>query len=296
MSDWLPYRTRALRPPRYVTASVAVSLGGFLNGYDTGSIGAIMEMPQFASTFGHLEPFMVGFSVSLIMLAGAVPSVFAGYLADRLGRIKAMLIGGVLFGVGAAVQGSAFVLPQLLVGRTLSGLGEGVYLSNMAVYICEIVPLKHRGVLAGLPQFMSAAGVCAGYFTSYGSINISSDIAWRLLYIVQVAVSAVFVASLLQLPDSPRWLMMNNMRDKAKDAVQRLDYTMAEARRDFLEAVDHDAEQVKLSFWQSLVILFRKAYRLRTFLALFVLGMVQLSGIDAVLYVSLSLTPLRSDM
>ncbi|KAK6074014.1 polyol transporter 2-like protein 1 [Seiridium cupressi] len=150
---------------------------------------------------GDLTPFLVGFTVSLIMLTGAVPSISAGQLADSLGRHKVITLGAVLFGIGAAIEGSSYGLPQFLVGRALAGFGEGVYLSNVAVYICEIAPVKHRGILAGLPQFMSTAGICIG-----------------------------------------------------------------------------------LSPWQSLALLFRRGYRSRTILALFILGMVQLSGIDGVLY------------
>lgn len=272
--------------PNYVLASIAASLGGFLNGYDTGSIGAVMEMEEFTKTFGHLTPFLVGFTVSLIMLTGAIPSIFAGQLADTLGRLKAINLGAVLFGIGAAVEGTSNKLPQFLAGRALAGLGEGIFLSNVAVYICEIAPAKHRGILAGLPQFMATAGVCIGYFTCYGTIAIQSTLAWRVPYIIQCILSVVFIVGLTVLPDSPRWLMTHNRRQDALNALGRLDFSMVEAERDFLTVVD---QRSSLSPWQSLVLLFRRNYRSRTILALFVLGMVQLSGIDGVLYVSTSL-------
>ncbi|KAG9711803.1 hypothetical protein KCU73_g17075, partial [Aureobasidium melanogenum] len=69
------------RPPGYVLSAIAISLGGFLNGYDTGSIGAVTEMPYFSDSIGELSPFLRGFTVSLIMLTGAFPSFFAGQLA-----------------------------------------------------------------------------------------------------------------------------------------------------------------------------------------------------------------------
>ncbi|KAI1869927.1 uncharacterized protein JN550_005517 [Neoarthrinium moseri] len=267
--------------PNYVTASVAVSLGGFLNGYDTGSVGAVIHMKEFENTVGTMSAFLVGFTVSLIMLTGAIPSVFAGQMADRLGRLRVILIGAVLFGIGAIIEGSSFSLPQFLAGRALAGFGEGVYLSNMAVYICEIAPVKHRGILAGLPQFMATAGVCIGYFTCYGSVAIQSTMSWRAPYVVQSVVAAVFVASCLVLPDSPRWLMNHGRRSEALDALRRLDFSMVEAERDFLSVTD---QRSSLPLRQSLSILFRRGYRSRTILALFVLGAVQLSGIDAVLY------------
>ncbi|ETS79698.1 hypothetical protein PFICI_09551 [Pestalotiopsis fici W106-1] len=267
--------------PKYVLASVAVALGGFINGYDTGSVGAVMEMDEFTKTMGPLSPFLIGFSVSLIMLTGAVPSVFGGQLADSLGRLKVIMLGAVLFGIGAAIEGSASSLGRFLAGRAIAGFGQGVFLSNVSVYICEIAPVKHRGILAGLPQFMATAGICVGYFTCYGTVNIPSDMSWRIPYIIQCVISIFFVASCMVIPDSPRWLMLHGRRQNALMALDWLDFSMIEAERDFLTATE---QRSSLSLWQSLVLLFRRGYRSRTILALFVLGMVQLSGIDGVLY------------
>lgn len=276
-------------PPGYVLASLAVSLGGLMNGYDTGSIGALISMPQFEVTIGALSPTLVGFTVSLIMLAGTVPSVFAGWLADHHGRLKTVLLGSMLFCVGALLQGTAYGLPQFLLGRTVAGLGEGVYLSNMAVYISEISPTKHRGVLSGLPQFMATAGICIGYFTCYGSVYLhGSSMAWRLPFIIMVAMSLILIGCCTRLPESPRWSMSRGDQPAALDALRRLDFSMVEAESSFMSGGAVLEQRVSLTPWQSFAILFRRGYRARTILALFVLGMVQLSGIDGVLYVSVS--------
>lgn len=269
--------------PKYVLASTLVSGGGFLNGYDTGSIGGLTTMPQFKHSVGPMTPFILGFTVSLVMLAGGPPSVFAGQLADRYGRLKVIALGAVLFLAGAMLQGTAASLTQFLVGRMLSGVGEGVYLGNMSVYICEIAPLKQRGMLVGMPQFLATAGVCAGYFTCYKTVEIGSSMAWRLPYVVQGAGAALLALSCLLLPEPPRWLMLHGQRPEATRALQRLDFSLAEAERDFMASPE---QSLSLSPWQSFLLLFKRGYRGRTVLALFVLGMVQLSGIDAVIYVS----------
>jgi len=260
-----------------------MSLGGLANGLDTGSIGAIASMSQFTKTVGHLSPFLLGFTVSLIMLTGGIPSVFAGHLADRFGRLSIIMAGAILFVVGAALQGAAQGLTLFLVGRALGGFGEGVYLSNMNVYICEIAPVKRRGMLAGLPQFMSTAGVCIGYFICYGTVHINSSMAWRFSYIFQACVGLALAFGCFVLPESPRWLILHGKRVDALDALRRLDFSMVEAEKDILRNAE---QRPSSSGWQGFLLLFRKGYRARTTLALFVLGMVQLSGIDGVLYVS----------
>ncbi|QDS77487.1 hypothetical protein FKW77_000120 [Venturia effusa] len=258
-----------------------MALGGFLNGYDTGSIGAIVAMKQFKDTVGPLSPTLLGFTVSLIMLTGGIPSVFAGHLADKFGRLRVIMAGTIFFIIGAILQGSAVSLVPFLIGRAVGGLGEGVYLSNIAVYICEIAPVKYRGMLAGCPQFMATAGVCAGYFTCYGTVGIASSVAWRFSYIIQALIGILVAVRCAFLPESPRWLMLQGRRTDALQSLQRLDFSMAEAEKDILRPQE---QGLSLSGWQGFLLLFRRGYRSRTILALFVLGMVQLSGIDGVLY------------
>lgn len=275
-------------PPGYILAALAISIGGLINGYDTGSIGAVISMSQFKASIGTLSPTLVGFTVSLIMLAGAVPSVFAGWLADHHGRLQTILLGTVLFCIGALLQGTAYGLPQFLLGRTVAGLGEGVYLSNVSVYISEISPTKSRGVLSGLPQLMCTLGICVGYFTCYGSVYLrESSMAWRLPFIIMVVMSVVLIGCCARLPESPRWSMSCGDQPAALDALRRLDFSMVEAERNFMSNAAVAEQRVSLTPWQSFAILFRRGYRARTTLALFVLGMVQLSGIDGVLYVSI---------
>jgi MFS family permease len=106
-----------------------------MNGFDTGSIGAITSMEYFHSSIGKLTPTQLGFTVSLIMLTGAAPSVYAGTLAEKFGRLRLVLIGAVLFAIGAVIEASASSLIVFNIGRAIAGLAQGVYLSNMSVLV-----------------------------------------------------------------------------------------------------------------------------------------------------------------
>ncbi|KAJ3542017.1 hypothetical protein NM208_g4325 [Fusarium decemcellulare] len=271
-----------LKPPKYVLASVAASLGGLANGLDTGCIGGIINMPQFKESVGHLSAFMLGFTVSLIMLTGVIPSVFAGHLADRFGRLKIIQAGSLAFIVGLILQGSATSIAQFSTGRAITGLGQGLFLGNISVYICEIAPATSRGMLSSMPQFMATAGVCWGYFLCYGSAKIASSMAWRLGFIFQGINATSLTLLCFLLPESPRWLLLHGRRPEALRALHRLQFSMVEAERDFLAASTE--QRPSLSLWQGFILLFRRGYRARTILALFLLGMVQLSGIDGVVY------------
>lgn len=268
---------------KYTSASVALSLAGLLNGFDTGCIGSIVHMDQFAATMGHLSATITGITVSVIMLTGVVPALFGGYIADRRGRLRVIIPGAALFGLGAVLQATAFGLGQFIAGRAISGTGQGVFLANVSVYITEIAPHDRRGKLAALPQFMSAFGVCAGYFTCYGTVSFDTSLAWRIPYIPQVVFSALLCGACFVLPESPRWLLQHGKTQEAIRALERLDFDMDEARRDLFSDVQ---QRPSLPALQSFRMLFGPAYRQRTFLALFVMSMTQLSGIDAITYVS----------
>lgn len=269
--------------PNYLSASIALSFGGFLNGYDTGSIGGIVHMHQFAASLGRMSSFVLGITVSMVMLTTVVPSLLTGTLSDKHGRLKIIMPGAVLCGIGAILQGTAFQLAQFILGRAVSGVGQGMFYGSISVYITEIAPLRKRGRLAAMPQFMATLGVCVGYFCCYGTAGTESSLAWRLPYIIQVSVAAALALVCLTLPESPRWLVLQGRGDEARTALTLLDFDMAEAQRDFLSATQ---EQPSLSNRQSFALLFRRGYRSRTLLALFLCSAVQLSGIDAITYVS----------
>lgn len=101
-------------------------------------------MPQFARTFGELSSIMRGFTVSFLLLMGAVPAFFAGQLADRFGHLRIVLVGALVFCLGSALQGGARNLPMLLIGRAFAGLGEGLWLTNVSMYDIEFICNCHR--------------------------------------------------------------------------------------------------------------------------------------------------------
>ncbi|MCJ1284887.1 hypothetical protein MMC26_004224 [Xylographa opegraphella] len=275
---------RRFRPSGYTIAASIISVGGLLNGYDTGCIGAVTTMPYFETTFGVLSPTIRGFTVSLIMLMGAVPSFFSGQLADRFGHLHIVMAGALVFTLGAILQASASQLSMFLVGRALAGIGEGLWLTNVSVYITEISPAARRGTLVSLPQFMATIGVCTGYFTCYGSIHIDSSFAWRLPFIIMGVLAVILAGSCIYLPKSPRWLQINGRRGEALRVVERLGISSAEAEKDiFAPSVENAPPKPGMTL-RDFSVIFNKQYRIRTSLGIFILGMVQLCGIDGVLY------------
>jgi MFS family permease len=100
---------------------------------ETGTIGPVTSMKQFAETFGVLSSTLHGLVVSTILIPAAISSFFGGHLANSVGRTKAIAIGGLIFGIGAALECASVKLAMLIVGRAIKGIGEGLFLSTVVV-------------------------------------------------------------------------------------------------------------------------------------------------------------------
>lgn len=78
-----------------------------------------------------------------------------------------MAIGGAVFAAGSAIAASSSTLAQLLVGRCLAGAGEGLFLSTITVYTCEIAPTAIRGTLACTIQLFVTIGIASGLYCTH---------------------------------------------------------------------------------------------------------------------------------
>ncbi len=137
-----------------------------------------------------------------------------------------------------------------------------------------------------MPQLLVTAGTCAGYFTCYGSINLASSLSWRLPFIIQAVGGLILAISCYFLPASPRWMLLHGRRDTAMSALKRLDVSPVEIEKDILRpAEDAARSQSANTGLRGLLTIFERQHRTRTSLGLFILGMVQLCGIDGILYV-----------
>jgi MFS family permease len=104
------------------------------NSLDTGVIGPVTTMASFEFTFGNLPSALHGIVVSCLLLAATFASLFAGALSDRFGRPRAIAIGCLTFGIGAAIETGASSLDMFIAGRCIVGVGEGLFLSTLVVY------------------------------------------------------------------------------------------------------------------------------------------------------------------
>lgn len=298
------------KPPGYILATMVCCLGGFIFGIDTSIIGPVTVMEDFKQYVGSPSPTIHGLIVSSILIPAAVSSFFAGRLADALGRSQGIAIGAFIFALGAALEAASVHIAMFVVGRVVEGIGEGLYLGTIITYICEISPPKDRGALTTAPQLLTTLGLITGFFTCYGTVNIPSSFSWRLPFLLLAVYAFTFsVVAFFWLPASPRWLTLRGRTGETEKAWDRLDVPAADREKILNQIGDHldsavetnpldaDGSVVMTATNQKpsqrkqpnpkkvqLSHVFSPEARPRLLLAVFLMGMQQLSGIDGVLY------------
>ncbi|KAK7689845.1 hypothetical protein QCA50_006484 [Cerrena zonata] len=280
---------RPIHIPNYVWCALFTAIGGFIFGFDTGSIGPITIMPKFQAQFadkntGVISPTVQGLIVSSILLTASLASLASGPLSDRISRTRTIAVGAIVFAVGSAIACSANTLAQLFVGRALAGAGEGLFISAVTVYAIEIAPASSRGRLGSVVQLLITIGIASGYFVCYGTSRIDSSLSWRFPLGMQSIVSVILAAGCPFLPHSPRWLRHVGRRAEANVAWERLGVSAADAEKTE-ESANRERERVQRgSVWEEARAMWEKDVRKRTALGVFVMGMSNASGIDGVLY------------
>ncbi|KAL4952345.1 general substrate transporter [Aspergillus filifer] len=259
-----------------------VSLTGLLYGLDTGSIGVITQMNQFADSIGHLSSTQQGIYVASILLSSSVSSLTSGHVSDRISRKYGILLGGVISLIGTIISACSPNLASLIVARLLTGIGMGQAISVTTVYLVEIAPVSIRGVAACFLQTYVVFGIMTGYFIAFGSSNIEGGFSWRVPFIIQAVVAVLLCLGMLFVPFSPRWLAQVGRHEHAKRTLGklRLSDTVEIELAEIQASLDPDKQHQTASVKEMV----NKQYRSRTALGIFLMSFQQLTGIDVVLY------------
>src|ERR1700677_3125739 len=183
--------------------SLTSALAGFLFGFDTVVISGAEKTIQ---TLWALSPSLHGIAMASALYGTVVGALLGGRPADRFGRKATLLWIGILYLVGAGGSAVAPNVTVFILARIIGGLGIGISTVVAPMYISEIAPPKHRGLLAGMVQFNIVFGILISYVSNALLAGIGAD-AWRWMLGVAAFPSLVYAAFCFGLPESPRWLL-----------------------------------------------------------------------------------------
>jgi len=211
-----------------ILITLVATIGGFLFGYDSGVINGTVKGLQQAF---NSDSVATGFNVASLLLGCAAGAFFAGWLADKFGRRTILIISSLCFAVSSLGSGFAGSSIEFILYRLLGGLGVGAASVLAPAYISEIAPAKYRGTLSSIQQIAIITGLFASALSNYLLAHIAGEStnilamgypAWRWMFWVMVIPSVLFFASLLTIPESPRYLVASRKKDRALKVLTRL--------------------------------------------------------------------------
>ncbi|KAL8987526.1 MAG: hypothetical protein Q9177_003271 [Variospora cf. flavescens] len=159
-------------------------------------------------------------SYNLGCFLGACTCIKVG---DMLGRRKTIFMGSAIMVVGAALQCSAYSLSHLIIGRIITGIGNGFNTSTVPTWQSECSKSHRRGQLVMVEGALITGGVCFSYWLDFGfSFLDPNSIAWRFPIGFQIFFALVILSFVHELPESPRWLVLKGKEDEALNVLGAL--------------------------------------------------------------------------
>ncbi len=212
---------------------LVAGLGGLLYGVDLGIIGG--ALPYLEAT-ARLTAGQLSIIVAAVLLGSVISTLFAGMLADWMGRKPLMTLSGLTFVVSIPVIALSHGYGPLFFGRLLQGISGGLIGVVVPLYLAECLPASNRGKGTGVFQWLLTLGIVAaaliGIYYSYrveavarladaATIFGFKDQAWRRIFWVSLPPGILFAAGSLFVAESPRWLFRRGKKELAFAALLR---------------------------------------------------------------------------
>jgi SP family myo-inositol transporter-like MFS transporter 13 len=275
---------------------LVAGLGGLLYGVDVGIIAG--ALPYLEAT-SRLNAGQLSIVVAAVLLGSVISTLFAGTLADGMGRKPLMTLSGVLFVVSIPVIAASHGYQPLVVGRLLQGISAGLIGVVVPLYLAECLAASDRGKGTGIFQWLLTLGIVAAAVVGMlFSIRVEEvaklgdparlfafkDTAWRSIFWVSLPPGILFVIGSLMVAESPRWLFRRGRRAAAYAALlrsrttQQADLELAEMEQ--AAAAEKAQTSTGVRVKESLL---RRKYVIPFVLACVILACNQATGVNSII-------------
>jgi MFS family permease len=270
-------------------------LGGLLYGIDVGIISG--ALPYLTDTSGF-TPSQLSFVVAAVMMGGVISTLFAGLIADLIGRKTLMILTAIMFCISIPLIALSHGFGALVWGRLLQGISGGLIGVVVPLYLAECLSAKDRGKGTGLFQWLLTIGFIVSalitLYLSHGLAEIAKhgtpqqiflfkDHAWRETFWLSLPAGVLFLIGGFTLAESPRWLFRRGKHDAALAALQR-SRDPQQAGKELQEMHDTAAaEQRKSAGAKIKESLLRRKFVVPFIIACVILACNQLTGINSII-------------
>jgi MFS transporter, SP family, solute carrier family 2 (myo-inositol transporter), member 13 len=274
---------------------IVAGLGGLLYGVDVGIIAG--ALPYLEATSG-LNAGQLSIVVAAVLLGSVISTLFAGLLADWMGRKTLMTLSGIMFVISIPMIALAHGYGPLVFGRLLQGVSAGLIGVVVPLYLAECLTAANRGKGTGIFQWLLTLGIVTaalvGVYFSFRVDQVAKlgdaarllafkDTAWRGIFWVSLPPGILFVIGSFMVAESPRWLLRRGKKDAAYTALLRSRSTeQADLELREMQEVSA-AEQAKSSGTKAKESLLRRKYVIPFVLACIILACNQATGINSII-------------
>jgi MFS family permease len=199
-------------------------------------VGIIAGAYPYLEATSRLTAAQLSVIVAAVLLGTVFSTLFAGLLADWMGRKPLMILSGATFVLSIPVIALSQGYGPLFFGRLLQGMSGGLIGVVVPLYLAECLAASNRGKGTGIFQWLLTFGIVVaalvGMYYSYRvqAVSLSSnadtlfhfkDHAWRSIFWVSLPPGALFLIGSFLVSESPRWLFRRGQKDKAYAALLR---------------------------------------------------------------------------
>jgi MFS family permease len=275
---------------------VVAGLGGLLYGMDIGIIGGALPYLQATSP---LTAAQLSIIVAAVLLGAVFSTMFAGMLADWMGRKPLMILSGLTFVISIPMIALSHGYSPLLVGRLLEGVSAGLIGVVVPLYLAECLAASDRGKGTGVFQWLPTSSmVFAALLGIYFSYHVAAvaktgdasalfaykDQAWRHLFWVSLPPGILFILGCLLVTESPRWLFKRGKKQQARAALLRSrTEQQAAVELEEMEESQRKASTLSSSGKKIQDSLLRRKYVVPFVLACLVLLCTQTTGVNSII-------------
>ena len=274
---------------------IVAGLGGLLYGVDVGIIAGALPYLEATSGFNAGQLSIV---VAAVLLGSVISTLFAGLLADWMGRKSLMAVSGVLFVISIPMIALSHGYGPLVFGRLLQGISAGLIGVVVPLYLAECLSASSRGKGTGIFQWLLTLGIVAAALVgAYFSARVNEvaklgdaarllafkDTAWRGIFWVSLPPGILFVIGSFMVAESPRWLLRRGKKEASYSALLRSRSTeQADLELREMEQVIA-AEKGKTAGSKTKESLLRRKYVIPFVLACIILAANQATGINSII-------------
>ncbi|KAL2529760.1 Monosaccharide-sensing protein 2 [Forsythia ovata] len=199
--------------------AIVATIGNLLQGWDNATIaGAIVYIKKEL----ELDATMEGLIVAMSLIGATLVTTCSGTISDWIGRRPMLILSSAFYFLSGLIMLWSPNVYVLLLARLLDGIGIGLAVTLVPLYISETAPSEIRGLLNTLPQFTGTGGMFLAYCMIFG-MSLQASPSWRLMLgILSIPSLLYFALVVLYLPESPRWLVSKGRMLEAKRILQKL--------------------------------------------------------------------------